>query len=231
MAHIVVNSGVSVVEIWLEVKKVKLVSMSKHFSACEFNARLPHSHIKMMITTIAQNLGMEAFEYIRIDPNITIDNIEVSGKMFFYLSLCNAETIESIPFMKLFEDLAIRKESSISQSKYNQAFEEEIDNTYKVLLSNFSKFADIKNYHNWYSGYSILPLPYWSDDSLNVVIDTSAVSGTVMTQHFGEPYDINKIERQLTYVLVIHTPEYVRNTPNIRKGFQKKNSIRGPPPP
>ena len=170
MAHIVVNSGVSVVEIWLEVKKVKLVSMSKHFSACEFNARLPHSHIKMMITTIAQNLGMEAFEYIRIDPNITIDNIEVSGKMFFYLSLCNAETIESIPFMKLFEDLASRKESSISQSKYNQAFEEEIDNTYKVLLSNFSKFADIKNYYNWYSGYSILPLPYWSDDSLNVCL-------------------------------------------------------------
>ena len=58
MAHIVVNSGVSVVEIWLEVKKVKLVSMSKHFSACEFNARLPHSHIKMMITTIAQNVSL-----------------------------------------------------------------------------------------------------------------------------------------------------------------------------
>ena len=97
------------------------------------------------------------------------------------------------------------------------------DDLHKEIMRNISKIQDNERYYNWYHGYSQINLPSpssYGDPKLGYQVDTSAASGIISTQHFGDKFDVKKVETRLNYQINVHTPESVRNNPNVTFHFQ-----------
>ena len=78
-----------------------------------------------------------------------------------------------------------------------------------------SKLEEENRFYNWYHGYTRIWMPYWSSyDRLNYYIITSATTGNIKTQYFGDKYDPDKIERKLLYSIRIYPPAHVVKNPN-----------------
>ena len=74
------------------------------------------------------------------------------------------------------------------------------DEFYKEIMRNLSKIQDTNRYFNWYHGYTLLCYPYY-DSSISVdgifhqlkyIVETTATSGNMTTQFFGDKFDSNK---------------------------------------
>ena len=48
---------------------------------------------------------------------------------------------------------------------------------------------------------------------------TSAISGSIYTQHFGKKFDADKVERKIDYLPYIYPPESQRNNTNVTLHF------------
>ena len=71
-------------------------------------------------------------------------------------------------------------------------------------------------FYNWYHGYTRISFPENQDYSIKYTIDTTATSGVITTQNFGEEFDSNLFANSVTkyeYVIILHSPI------NIQKNF------------
>ena len=50
-------------------------------------------------------------------------------------------------------------------------------------------------------------------------METSAASGIISNQHFGDKFDADKVETCLRFQINVHPPENVRNNPNVTFHF------------
>ena len=82
---------------------------------------------------------------------------------------------------------------------------------YKVMMKNLSKLEYPDRAYNWYHGYTVLEYPYWSDtyDELKYDVTTSATSGNISTQHFGNEFDTEKVDEKIEFRVSVYVPEYV----------------------
>ena len=86
-------------------------------------------------------------------------------------------------------------------------------------MANISKLEEENRFSNWYDGYTKVEFPLWSSywggrEFLKYNIWTSATSGSIKTQYFGDKYDPDKIERKVDYDIFIFPPSHVVNNPN-----------------
>ena len=108
------------------------------------------------------------------------------------------------------------------QELTNYASELLSDYLYDNIMKNMSKLQENDRYHNWYHGYTQMDLPSpssFGDHRLGYQVDTSAASGLISTQHFGDKFDADKVETHLRYQINVHPPESVRNNPNVTFHF------------
>ena len=71
-------------------------------------------------------------------------------------------------------------------------------------------------YYNWYHGYTEIKLPYYDFyDKLSYDLNTAASSGSINTQHFGEDFDADKVEKHLIYEVYVYPPASVGNNTNV----------------
>ena len=109
-------------------------------------------------------------------------------------------------------------------TSYENRNEELYDTFYKVVMSNLCKLEDNDRYFNWYHGYTQIKLPEYMG---NYFVDTAASSGTIATEHFGEEFDADKVERHLHYKVSVYPPYSVKSNPNITLHFDiEKISMR-----
>ena len=95
------------------------------------------------------------------------------------------------------------------------------DHLHDIMMRNMSILEENDRYHNWYHGYTQIMTPFLSSTQYiltriyNYDVYTSASSGSVFTQHFGEQFDADKVERKIINEVKISPPKSVRNNPNV----------------
>ena len=103
-----------------------------------------------------------------------------------------------------------------------------IDN--HVFMDDLNKLQEDKRFYNWYYGYSQLSIRskemntmyYGSVADLQYRIDTSAKSGVIFTQFWGEPYNARLVEKS-----VFHYQIEIMSMKGLMKVSQDKYEING----
>ena len=87
------------------------------------------------------------------------------------------------------------------------------DHYSKEIMANLSKIQDPDRYYNWYQGYTQVVYPYFDHNvrQLAINMETTAISGNISTQYFGEKFDAEKVDGLITGSIRIHIP----NVPNV----------------
>ena len=90
------------------------------------------------------------------------------------------------------------------------------EGTYRDLMNNLSKLEDPDRFYNWYHGFTKITFPLDDEDdrfeSKNFYsIETTAKSGNISTQYFGEKFNARKVERSIRLTIRILLPESMRH--------------------
>ena len=101
----------------------------------------------------------------------------------------------------------------------NYAMELLYDHLYETNMANMSKLKDDDRYYNWYHGYTAIKLPYGSNQ-VNYFVYTTATSGSISTQYFGQEFDADKVEPFFFYRVRVDPPNNVWENPNVTLHFE-----------
>ena len=113
------------------------------------------------------------------------------------------------------------------------------DYHYREVLSNFSLLEEENRYYNWYMGYTAITLPYWGlaesckffsceYPTLIYRLDTSATSGSISTQHFGEIFNAEDLRSEIKFIFHVYPPNDFAEDENVTLNFEiEKDTIRG----
>ena len=116
-------------------------------------------------------------------------------------------------------DLVNSKNMTLDNETINELTKYAADMLYDHLkdeiLSNINKLEDNDRYYNWYHGYTYIQIP----DNVNNGMSTGATSGSVSTQYFGDKFDAYKMDRNISYIIIIYPPPSVQNNPNVTLHF------------
>ena len=82
-------------------------------------------------------------------------------------------------------------------------------------MTQFNSLIEENRLYNWYHGYTKVDLPYFVRDvgKLLYSIETSATTGSIKTQYFGDKYDPDKIKRNINFIVTINPPANVKKNP------------------
>ena len=101
----------------------------------------------------------------------------------------------------------------------NYAKELLYDHLYDTIKTNMSMLDEKNRYYNWYYGYTrIHELPYYHSywNRVNYEVRTVASSGSISTQHFGEKFNADNVQKtNLLYNITIHPPDNVIDNENV----------------
>ena len=102
------------------------------------------------------------------------------------------------------------------------------DDLYSIIMANFSKLENNDRYFNWYQGYDKIELPYYDYNGVTYDVHTSATSGTISTQYFGDMFDADKVETYTKYYVYVVPPDSVKSDSNVTLHFKvQKISLGG----
>ena len=89
-----------------------------------------------------------------------------------------------------------------------------LETYFEIFLSNFTALEEENKFYNWFHGYSEVSFQSSGARGLQYFISTSATTGSLRTQYFGDKFDPHKkIVRKLFYALRIYPPAYAVNNP------------------
>ena len=89
---------------------------------------------------------------------------------------------------------------------------------YNEVMRNLSKLEDPKRYFNWYHGYTQWRYPYYDFEAnqLSFWVQTSATSGNLTTQFYGDKFDANKVDNSIAIRIRVFVPKNVLNRTNYK---------------
>ena len=135
----------------------------------------------------------------------TVETKPINEIQFPTVSVCPAENT----FTNLNYDLMMLENTALDNDTRQELIQYAFKNfqlfLYKEMKANLSNFDELYRPYHWYWGYTKAQLP--KHDSRKVEIDTSTSSGFAKTKFFGEPFDVEKIERNIEYRLFIRVNE------------------------
>ena len=156
----------------------------------------------------------------------TVETLPISEIKFPKVTVCPPKNT----FTDLNYDLMLAENFTLT----DEMREELIDYSKKVIdehiyTDDLDRFQQDDRYFNWYYGYSHIQRT--STDKFGRLIYnlfTSASSGVVTTQYFGEQYQPGLVERKVKYSVYVYPPESIRNNTNVTLHFDlKKVSMTG----
>ena len=119
-----------------------------------------------------------------------------------------------------------------SNTSHEKGNEKLYDTFYNEVMRNLRKLEENDRYYNWYHGYTKIELPYYGyygyhGHGVENYVYTGATSGSISTQHFGEKFNVDEVDRNFFYVIMFYPPDSVKNNPNITLHFNlEKISLR-----
>ena len=162
----------------------------------------------------------------------TIETLPISKMKFPKVTVCPPKnTFTDLNYdMMLVENLTLTKEMRDEMFKYAlEVIEED-----SFSMNNWTKIQEKDRFYNWYHGFTKIEppkyeyFPYESFDALGYDIFTSAISGEVTTQYFGEVFQTKLLERQIYYQVNVYPPENVVLNQDVTLHFKmEKLSLSG----
>ena len=182
-------------------------------------ARLLWMCILIMGFSGAGYMIQEAFQNWAANPETTnIKTLPLSEITLPKMTVCPPKNT----FTDLNYDLwlALTSNKSISAGTWKDLFVKAVQlsesDNFETLMQNLTKFQEDKRFYNWYHGYSEISLP--SEDSykgFTFRISSSAASGVVKSQNFGEAFNKDLLEKKLYYNARVVPPENIQKNANI----------------
>ena len=97
-----------------------------------------------------------------------------------------------------------------------------------VYMDDFDILQEVDRFYNWYHGYTTISRPFTNENGLNFLLETTATSGSVNTEYFGEQYQSHLVKRNVKYHVKVYPPVSVRTNPNVTLHFKvEKLSMTG----
>ena len=109
-------------------------------------------------------------------------------------------------------DLMMLENKTISNATrfelYEYAIELLMNETYKTNLEYLQKLDEEGRYQNWYHGITSIDIPNYNVfKQMTFSIWTSASTGTIRSQFFGDRFNLDKVEKYFKYTIQIIHPE------------------------
>ena len=162
----------------------------------------------------------------------TIETLPMTEITFPKVTVCPPKhTYTDLNYdLRMAENMTLDNETRTELT--NHAFEMLYDHLFSEIMKNMSIFKDNDRYYNWYHGHTQIKLIQHtsksSEPGINYEVLTSALNGTVSTQHFGEKFNSSKVDMAFYYQIKVYVPQSVRYNENISMHFEiEKVSIEG----
>ena len=164
---------------------------------------------------IASLLIKESFDSWSESPvKTTVETLPIAEIKFPKLTVCPPKNT----FTDLNYDLMMTENITLTEEIKDELFK------YSLEIINEDSFSENKwtmlyeedRFYNWYHGYTLIESPYY-DDFFGQIYDihTSAASGAVTTQYYGEQFRPELVERTLLYRVIVQPPESIWNNKNV----------------
>ena len=163
----------------------------------------------------AIHMIFESFEDWRQKPILTtIETLPISEITFPNVTVCPPRNL----FLNLNYDILKSTNMNLNSKSRNELIDYSLDviqeELYKEVMANLSKLEDPDRFYNWYHGYTTIKYPFYdvftkSGEELGrlvYMVHTSATSGNISTQHFGNPFDANKKDDNIYVEIKVFVP-------------------------
>ena len=126
-------------------------------------------------------------------------------------------------FTDLNYDLMRSEDLALDNDRKNQLFEMALSllesKYFEKNWAIWNKVQEKNRFFNWYHGLTVIKTPYYYNPShsntLMFEVLTSAPNGILTSQYFGEPFQLNRLERKFYYNFRIFWPVDIMNDPNV----------------
>ena len=133
-------------------------------------------------------------------------------------------------FTDLNYDLMMTENITLTEEMRDEMFEYalEVINEESFAQNNWTKVHEEDRFYNWYHGYTQIQPPKYESHRLSISINTAATSGVVTTQHYGEKFMPELVDKKLYYSVRVSPPESVLYNENVTLHFKvEKVSMTG----
>ena len=145
----------------------------------------------------------------------TIETRPITEVTFPNITVCPPKQT----FTDLNYDLLMAENMSISNHTRNElvkyGLEQLYEQLYENLMTRLQSLDDNDRYYNWYHGYTRIFIPYQKSYGLQNYVLTTAASGTISTQYFGERFDVEKVEKLTDYKFIVSPHENAQHNANV----------------
>ena len=135
----------------------------------------------------------------------TVEKMPISKIKFPKVTVCPPRGT----FSDLNYDLMLAENSTFEEEQAQElnSFIYDVVNNH-VYMDEWTKLNEENRYFNWYQGYTLFSLPYHHPFLGNShQIDSSALSGVVTTEFFGDMFQKDLIEKKAFYQVTVSPPE------------------------
>ncbi len=146
----------------------------------------------------------------------TIETLPIDEIKFPKVTVCPPKNT----YTDLNDDLMLAENFTLT----DEMRDELTDYSYEVIhehvfMDDLDTLQEDDRYYNWSYGYSKIQRSLMKDSGLNYLILTSATSGVVNTQYFGEQYQPNLVDKNVYFEVYIFPPKSVKKNPNVTLHF------------
>ena len=194
-----------------------------HISSTRRCTRLFWITLLTMGLIVSSVLIWESFQSWEDNPVRTTTRTVAMKKIKFpKLTVCPPKNT----FTDLNYDLMLAENVTLTDETKNELFE------YAVALIDehfymdpWDKMHEENRFHNWYTGFTSM----YHEPGLNegtfyrYTISTSATSGLITTQYFGENYNPSLVEKKIYYRIEVLPPKSIVDNKNVTLHFKIEN--------
>ena len=163
----------------------------------------------------ASLLIKESFDSWSKSPvKTTIKTLPISGIKLPKVTVCppkNTYTDLNYDLM-MTENITVTEKMRDDMFKY--ALEVINENVSQNVWNKLHKLHEEDRFYNWYHGYTRIKSPFYDNRGLIITIESSATSGVVTTQYYGEKFRPELVERKLYYMVRVNPPKSLQYSSN-----------------
>ena len=158
--------------------------------------------------TVAGVLIQQSFAtWARSPISTTIETRPISELDFPGVIICPPKK----SFTSLYPDLVASRNIDFTQEKRKELSDfvpdAAYDETFKAKYEEFLEFKRGEKLSHWYTGISLMGVPYVSSSYKRYLLLTSALNGSFSTPYFGKPFDDNQFECRYRTQVFLYVPD------------------------
>ena len=153
-------------------------------------------------------LIQQSFRHWEQSPiTTTIETLPISEMTWPNVTVCPPKNA----FLNLNYDIQQSEKVHVDNDTRKELLEYAIETIqerfYEDILANLSKVEDPDRFYNWYHGYTKMIYPTYQINQLSYTIETTATSGNISTQYFGDNFNADKVDGSIYVRIGIDFPK------------------------